>query len=178
MNRDEMINTPGPAGPVRILGPVEIETLRESLRPFIDKAQTGVKQQGLRWAGDFEGVSDLRYNDANPKKIGEIDFVNWIPGTEILQQVASSLGVRNQGRVRMLMMTPRSTYSLHHDPDKWRVHIPLVTNIDSFLFVAGKMWHLPIGNAYLVKVEDYHLALNAGSENRIHIVFDWCNNLA
>ena len=173
-----MIYSPQVDGPVRVLGPVDVEALKSSLQQFIDIAQTGVTQQGLRWAGDFEGVSDLRYSDANPKKIGELDFVDWIKGTEYLQSVAKSFNIRDVGRVRMLMMKPRSTYSLHYDGDLWRVHIPLITNPDAFMFVHGKMWHMPIGNAYLMRVEHHHLALNAGMENRIHIVFDYCGNLA
>lgn len=178
MKREEMIYSPQLDGPVRVLGPVDVEALKSSLQQFIDIAQTGVTQQGLRWAGDFEGVSDLRYSDANPKKIGELDFVDWIKGTEYLQSVAKSFSIRDVGRVRMLMMKPRSTYSLHYDGDLWRVHIPLITNPDAFMFVHGKMWHMPIGNAYLMRVEHHHLALNAGMENRIHIVFDYCGNLA
>lgn len=179
MNRDEMIHIPESNGSVRLLGPVDAIGLKMTLQYYIDRALNhNVKQQGLRWAGDFEGVSDLRYNEANPKKIGEEDFVDWQSGTDVLQRIAKSLGIRDQGRVRMLMMLPRSTYSFHHDPDLWRVHIPLVTNPDAFMVVDGKLWHLEVGNAYLVKVKDYHLALNAGSENRIHIVFDWCDNLA
>ena len=178
MTRDEMIHYPTTTGPVRILGPVDIDLLRNSLSNFIQVANEGVKQQGLRWAGDFEGVSDLRYSEANPRKISEKDFVNWIEGTEVLQSVAKSFNIRDEGRVRMLMMKPKTTYSLHHDPDLWRVHIPLITNPDAFMFVDGKMWHMPVGNAYLVKVEHHHLAVNAGNENRIHIVFDYCGNLA
>jgi hypothetical protein len=178
MKREEMIYSPQVDGPVRVLGPVDVEALKSSLQQFIDIAQTGVTQQGLRWAGDFEGVSDLRYSDANPKKIGELDFVDWIKGTEYLQSVAKSFNIRDVGRVRMLMMKSKSTYSLHYDADLWRVHIPLITNPDAFMFVHGKMWHMPIGNAYLMRVEHHHLALNAGMENRIHIVFDYCGNLA
>ena len=178
MKREEMIYTPQVDGTVRVLGPVDVELLKSSLQKFIDIAQTGVTQQGLRWAGDFEGISDLRYSDANPKKIGELDFVDWITGTEYLQSVAKSFNIRDVGRVRMLMMKPRSTYSLHYDADLWRVHIPLITNPDAFVFVHGKMWHMPVGNAYLMRVEHHHLALNAGMENRIHIVFDYCGNLA
>jgi hypothetical protein len=178
MKREEMINSPELTGSVRVLGTIDVEVLKSSLQKFIDIAQTGVTQQGLRWAGDFEGVSDLRYNDANPKKYIEEDFKDWILGTEYLQSISKSLNIRDVGRVRMLMMKPKSTYSLHHDPDLWRVHIPLITNTESFMFVDGKMWHLPLGNAYLVKVKDHHLAVNAGNENRIHIVFDYCVNLA
>jgi hypothetical protein len=177
MKRDEMIYSPQIDGPVRVLGPVDIEQLKESLQTFIDKAHTGITQQGLRWAGDFEGVSDLRYS-TNPNKIGEEDFKDWITGTEYLQSIAKSFKIRDIGRVRMLMMKPRTSYSLHHDPDLWRVHIPLITNSDAFMFVHSKMWHMPIGFAYLMRVEHHHLAINAGNENRIHIVFDYCGNLA
>jgi hypothetical protein len=178
MTRDEIIHVPQSTGPVRVLGPVNLPELSNSLAPFVIKALNGTTQQGLRWAGDFEGVSDLRYSEANPRKIGEEDFKDWIPGTETLQEVAKTYGIRDIGRVRMLTMKPKSTYSLHHDPDLWRVHIPLITNSDSFMFVDGKMWHLPVGFAYLVQVEYHHLAVNAGDENRIHVVFDWCDNLA
>ena len=78
MTRDEMIYTPQATGSVRVLGPVDVDALCKSLSNFIQVAHEGVKQQGLRWAGDFEGVSDLRYSEANPNKIGEKDFVNWI----------------------------------------------------------------------------------------------------
>ena len=177
MNREEMIHTPQTDGPVRTLGPVDVDSLITSLQPFIDKAQSGITQQGLRWAGDFEGVSDLRYS-TNPKKMTEEDFKDWIPGTEYLQEIAKQFKIRDAGRVRMLMIKPRTTYSLHHDPDLWRVHIPLITNPDCFMFVHGKMYHMEIGYAYLMRVEHHHLALNAGMENRIHIVFDYCGNLA
>jgi hypothetical protein len=177
MTRDEMIHTPQSTGSVRILGPVDVDALCKSLSNFIEVANDGVKQQGLRWAGDFEGVSDLRYSEANPRKIGEEDFTDWIVGTELLQSIAKSFNIRDVGRVRMLMMHPRTTYSLHYDLDLWRVHVPLITNPDAFMFVDGKMWHMPVGNAYLVKVEHHHLAVNAGNENRIHIVFDYCGNL-
>jgi hypothetical protein len=160
-----------------VLKKIDHQSLCHSLAHFIDLAHTGVTQQGLRWAGDFEGISDLRYADANPKKITEQDFKNWIPGTELLQEISRSLNIRDAGRVRLLAMKPRTSYSLHYDPDAWRVHIPLITNPDAFVFVDGKMWHLPVGNAYLVKVLDHHLALNAGTEIRMHVVFDYCANL-
>lgn len=178
MRREEIVHTPESTGSVRNLGPVDVPSLIQSLQPFVDLAQTGVTQQGLRWAGEFEGVGDLRYSEVNPRKISESDFKNWISGTELLQQVAKSFNVREEGRVRMLMMKPKTTYSLHFDADLWRLHIPLITNPDAFMVVDGKLWHMPIGSAYLVKVKDHHLALNAGNENRIHIVFDYCANLA
>jgi hypothetical protein len=172
MTRDEIVHAPKLAGSVRTLGPVDTDAVSASLKSYVDRALEGVKQQGLRWAGDFEGIGDLR-NRPDKK-----EFIDWQAGTELLQSVAHSLGIRNSGRVRMLTMRPMTTYSLHYDFDLWRVHIPLITNPDAFIFVDGKMWHLPTGSAYLVKVEHHHLALNAGSENRVHLVFDRCDNLA
>jgi hypothetical protein len=172
-----MIHQPGETGPVRILGPVDVTELIESLRPFMDKALGNTKQQGLRVAGDFHGLADLRY-ESNTRRLGQADFTDWVPGTEYLQLVAKSFNIPETGRVRMLMMFPKSTYSFHHDPDAWRVHIPLITNSDSFMIVHGKMWHMPVGHAYLMQVQHHHLALNAGDENRIHVVFDNCRTLA
>lgn len=177
MTRDEMINHPDTTGPVRVLGPVDVDKLIESLEPFVDTARGNTKQQGLRVAGDYQGLTDLRY-EANAKRVGQADFNDWVEGTEYLQQVAKSFNIPDTGRVRMLMMFPRSTYSFHHDPDSWRVHIPLITNPDSFMVVHGKLWHMPVGNAYLMQVQHHHLALNAGETNRIHIVFDNCRTLA
>ena len=172
MLRNEIIHLPQKTGSVRTLGPVDTDALSASLKFYLDRALEGVKQQGLRRAGDFEGIGDLR-NRPDKK-----EFIDWQFGTELLQSVAHLLGIRNSGRVRMLTMKPMTTYSLHYDFDLWRVHIPLITNPDAFVFVDGKMWHLPAGGAYLVKVEHHHLALNAGTENRVHIVFDRCDNLA
>ena len=177
MTRDEMINHPDTTGPVRVLGPVDVGKLIESLRPFVDNALGMEKQQGLRVAGDFHGLADLRY-ESNTRRLGQTDFADWVPGTEYLQLVAKSFNIPDTGRARMLMMFPKSTYSFHHDPDAWRVHIPLITNADSFMIVHGKMWHMPFGYAYLMQVQYHHLALNAGDENRIHIVFDNCRTLA
>jgi len=60
MTRDEIIHAPELAGSVRILGPVDTDALSASLKFYLDRALEGVKQQGLRWAGDFEGIGDLR----------------------------------------------------------------------------------------------------------------------
>lgn len=178
MTREEMIHRPKSIGSVRMVCPVDVESLLSSLSSYIAQAQEGKTQQGLRWAGDFEGTGDIQRQENNPRKLYPKDFVDWQPDTEILQNIANSLGMGDCGRVRMLMMLPKTTYTLHYDADLWRLHIPLITNPDAFMFVDGKMWHLPIGNAYLVKVEHHHLAVNAGLEKRIHLVFDAAWSLA
>jgi hypothetical protein len=134
-------------------------------------------QVGLRWADDSEGVGDLRDKDYNPKGYGTSDFKDWQPNTEYLQEISNKLGIREYGRVRLLLMSPQTCYTFHSDPDAYRVHIPLWTHPNALFFVQGKMWHMELGYAYLMQVLHLHTAINAGRENRLHIVFDKCDNL-
>ena len=178
MTRDEMVNIPTDTGSVRVLGEVDTNALIRVLQPYINQQLTQKKQIVLRKPEDWDGAGELRDSGRPLNKELLMSFKIWIEGTELLQDIANQFGVRDYGRVRMLLLSPKTNYSFHHDPDAWRLHIPLITNPDAFMIVDGKLWHLPVGNAYLVKVKDHHCAMNAGSEDRIHIVFDWCDNLA
>jgi hypothetical protein len=178
MTREEMIHQPQETGPVRLLGPVDVGSLVESLKTYIEQQVSDRNQIALRKPDDWDGTGELRDSGRTLNLELLMSFKTWLPGTELLQKIAESLGIKDYGRVRLLLLGPRTNYTFHHDPDSWRVHIPLITNEDAFMVVAGKLWHLPIGNAYLIKVKDYHCAMNAGKEDRIHIVFDWCDNLA
>ena len=177
MTRDEMIHQPQETGPVRLIGPVDVDSLVVSLKTYIEQQVSDRNQIVLRKPDDWDGIGELRESGRILNAELLMSFRNWLPNTEVLQNVAKMLGIRDFGRVRLLMLGPRSNYSFHHDPDSWRVHIPVVTNENAFMIVHGKLWHLPLGNAYLVKVKDHHCAMNAGNEDRIHIVFDWCDNL-
>lgn len=173
-----MVNVPQSTGSVRNLAPIDVDRLAASLQLYIEQQLSEKKQIVLRKPEDWDGAGELR-DSGRPLNLELLmSFKQWILGTEYLQSVSDSLGVKDYGRVRLLNLQPRSNYSFHHDPDSWRVHIPLITNKDAFMIVDGKLWHLPIGYAYLVKVKDFHCAMNAGNEDRIHIVFDWCDNLA
>lgn len=173
MTRDEIVNIPGETGSVRVLGTVDVSKLIESLHDLIMQLNPENKQVPLR-IRDGQSTGDIRHLLLAGVPL---IFDKWVPGTEYLQSVANSFNIKD-GRVRLLCMTPKSTYSFHLDLDAWRVHIPLVTNPDAFVIVDGKLWHMEVGKAYLMKVEDYHCAINAGDENRIHIVFDGCGYLA
>lgn len=173
MNREEMIHLPQLDGPVRVLGAVDVPSLVKSLQPFVDLAHTQ-HITPLRLHGEYGGPPHLR----DGVRIIQENYKDWAEGTELLQSVAKSFNIRDVGRARMLTLPSKATYALHADPEPWKVHIPLITNPDAFVFVDGKMWHLAVGNVYLVKVKHHHLAVNAGNENRIHIVFDYCDNLA
>lgn len=161
---------------VRRLIKVDHLALLESLNTFSAKLST-TEQVGLRWANEFEGVTDLRDYTVNKNRYGSSDFKTWQSGTELLQQVSNEIGIREYGRVRMLKIPPQKCYTFHHDLDLYRVHIPLVTNPGAFLIIDGRLWHLEVGYAYLAKVRDFHTAINTGKEDRIHIVYDRCDYL-
>lgn len=159
---------------VKVLGKVDVDKIIDNLQPYISKLSETNKQVGLRWAGEFEGISDLRYKDSNPLEYTQDDFVNWQPYTEYIQEIAKQLQVNERGRVRLLRVNARSCYSFHFDPHPYRVHIPLITNDGSFMGIWGKLWHLKLGYAYRVRVQEEHTAINTGSTERIHLVFDNC----
>jgi hypothetical protein len=88
-------------------------------------------------------------------------------------------------RWRLLRLLPRETYSVHSDSingmSNYRVHIPVVTNEDSFLVFCSdqpkhqkesKFYfeHLTAGNSYVVNTTGLHTAINYGYETRYHIV--------
>lgn len=157
-------------GNCTIIKPVNYINLYNSLKVFIDKMGHHKKQVGLRYANDFEGLGNLLDKEYNPKGYTDIDFDRWIDNTEVMQEIANDLKIRKRGRVRILLMTRQTCYTYHSDLDSYRVHIPLVTNDKCFMVIDGECWHLPLGNAYLVNVGLMHTAVNASTENRIHIV--------
>ena len=159
---------------VRVLQEVDVQKIYNSVHPYLQKLNENNKQVGLRWAKDFEGVSDLRYKEANPIGYTQNDFIDWQPYTEYVQEIAQKLDLNQKGRVRLLQVNARSCYSFHADPHPYRVHIPLITNEGSFMAVWGKLWQLKLGFAYRVRVQEEHTAINTGSTHRVHLVFDNC----
>jgi hypothetical protein len=77
------------------------------------------------------------------------------------------------GRVRFMRVMPTSCYAMHHDPDEFRFHIPLVTNrFNFFVSNAGVEFMLDIGRLYTFITKEEHTAVNASNHERIHLVFD------
>ena len=88
-------------------------------------------------------------------------------------------------RWRLLKLEGHQTYSVHYDGDgvnqNFRLHIPVVTNPESFLCFFNQRpatgesltvhhEHLAAGNSYRVNTTHYHPAVNYGIQDRYHIV--------
>jgi hypothetical protein len=75
-------------------------------------------------------------------------------------------------RSRLLLMTPRSTYSVHTDMSP-RFHIPVITNDQCFMCFPSNqiMQYMPAdGTSYWVDTRNPHTFVNCSDQNRIHLV--------
>jgi len=162
---------------IRKLGEVKHDILLQSLSKHIENLSEIKKEVGLKIVGHEEIIGDLRYSGYNPKSYSQNDFTNWVKDTEEVQKIAQQYNIGATGRVRLFLLTPGTNYNMHGDQDFYRIHIPLITNDESFLIVDNRLWHLECGYIYWVKVRDKHTAINAGKTNRIHLVFDNCEEL-
>ena len=97
---------------------------------------------------------------------------------EIFQRVETALSSqsiaghpRRIGRMRLMLMPPKTCYSMHEDPTV-RFHLPLITNSQALIvFRSGHIFHLPAnGDLYLVNTRNSHTAMNGGESARIHLV--------
>ena len=74
------------------------------------------------------------------------------------------------GRVRILLIEPRSTLSWHRDPEP-RLHIPIITNPGCLMVIDNVAKHMEAdGSVWITNNTKYHNAFNGGEENRIHLV--------
>ncbi len=56
-----------------------------------------------------------------------------------------------------------------------KIHIPISTNDKVSFFVNPKLYHFDIGFAYEVNNLTVHYAENQGTEDRIHLIFEYFN---
>lgn len=76
----------------------------------------------------------------------------------------------NACRGRIMNLPVKTTLSWHHDYSK-RLHIPIKINEGSFMVVEDKVCRFEVGKAYTVDTTLYHTAVNAHTDNRIHLVY-------
>lgn len=76
----------------------------------------------------------------------------------------------NMYRTRLMKMKPKTCYTYHLDLTK-RMHIPLITNEKCMFIIDDVVHRYPAdGNHYLIDTTKMHTAINASTENRIHLV--------
>ena len=129
----------------------------------------GENIKGIYWTKpDSTGVERIR-----AKKINEAAYTEFVDDLKdtYYKDVYEELSKRFKlGRVRILLKEPRSTLSLHRDPEP-RLHIPIITNPGCIMVIDEVAKHLPAdGSAWITNNTKYHNAFNGGEEGRVHLV--------
>lgn len=80
-------------------------------------------------------------------------------------------------RGEIVNLTPGKSLSPHIDihwfhRESRRIHIPVVTNRDSFLTFENRKYHLEVGKVYEINNRIIHSGFNNGSTDRIHVILD------
>lgn len=81
-------------------------------------------------------------------------------------------------RVMLARMAPGGIIKPHRDANpaaKWphKIHVPLLTNDKVTFFVDGVGYHFPEGEAVEVSNMAVHAVENAGTNDRIHLIFEY-----
>ena len=125
---------------------------------------------------DFAGSLAPHKNGGTRLTESEFDMIHpALQGTytgEVLSEIISKFpGI---GRIRWLMLQPKTCYSMHPDPDWYRLHIPVKTNPSCFFIVDEEYFQMvEEGGLFVIHPQWLHTAVNSNLyTERLHIVFD------
>lgn len=104
----------------------------------------------------------------------ETDLLLKMPGTRAL---LNDLGFKYMW-VRLARIEPGTFFWEHRDyqelenADRFRIHIPIITNESAYLIINGARLHLPVGHLWKLDPVHRHGACNFGAEPRVHVLVD------
>ena len=137
-------------------------------RPGVD-VETANDLSGRYWLRADERYVEEPMEDL----VDEFQFSEFVPkfkGTyfeHVHQELTKRFPI---GRMRVLSKGLYNCNSWHRDPEP-RLHIPVVSNPGSLFVVNNHCTHLPAdGSVYFTDTRGYHMAMNGGLYERVHIV--------
>lgn len=149
---------------------INVARLANELRPFMNtKVPTQICINSSTGNSLNEGAG---HQQALEKDIACDNFINHHFKGGYMEEVRSILREKYVlGRIRLMRIDPKTNYSFHVDMTP-RLHIPLVTNNQSFLLCGGRKLHLPLSpNPYIINTRLIHNAINGHtSDPRYHLV--------
>ncbi len=171
---------------VRALGQVDVARLRDAVlaiaeaqwdaenadKPNRFEALDRTRHIVFRFVSDFQ---DWRKSYDRPL---------WAQWRELLEPVMAQ-AVAPYGyaraefpRVMLARMAPGGVIKPHRDANpaaKWphKIHVPLLTNEQVTFFIDGVGYHFREGEAVEVSNMAVHAVENAGSSDRIHLIFEY-----
>lgn len=95
-----------------------------------------------------------------------------------LKNIVSQLGEENIVGINYFNLEANSNLHEHRDMNGnllfgiVRIHIPLKTNEQAFMFIEKVKYHLSIGTAWALDTSGLHSLSNGPLDNRIHLVVD------
>lgn len=129
---------------------------------------------GLR--GNFAAPLISRDGSDNDDFHGRMCMTARLAACPYLQQVMASFG-EVLGRSRLMKLAPGCEVSEHIDFNyHWytrvRIHIPITTNPGVTFYCADESVHMRPGECWIFNSWRRHRVMNAGTEERIHLVVD------
>lgn len=106
----------------------------------------------------------------------------WLANLESLRALFRALNVDENHVVNMIAVRLPAVSNIepHNDggpllSNSHRIHVPLATNEKVDFIVGGERFHMSCGNIYEINNMLLHSVENHGSEDRIHLIFDYVN---
>ena len=181
-----MYSNPRKTQSVRRLGTIDIARLREAVLA-IPEAQWNAENASK--PNKFDTLSSTRHIVFRFVS----NFVDWRGSYErplwdewkgllepVLTAATADYGYRRGEfpRIMLARMAPGGEIEPHRDTNpaaQWphKIHVPLVTNPDVTFFVDDVGYHFGEGEAVEVNNMAYHAVTNAGTTDRIHLIFEY-----
>jgi hypothetical protein len=95
----------------------------------------------------------------------------------VVRPLLTCINWRELGRILIVRLPAGAELDQHVDQGDYarhyaRFHIPLVTNADCALVVAGDAQHMAVGEAWWFNHHKPHYARNHGATDRVHLIVD------
>lgn len=121
----------------------------------------------------YEGTGDARLSHCPMYGLKETDFKYFNPefNNTIFKHIYDVFPFKI-GRMRLAKLPAKKCYWMHTDPGMTRFHFAIHSNKDCLMVYRdyGAI-HIPDdGFCYKMKTEEYHTAINASKEDRIHLL--------
>jgi hypothetical protein len=129
----------------------------------------------------YDGVGSLYDRQNNVELDQEENYTHissYVKGRyweEVINQV-QEISPLPLGRIRLMLLKPKTCYSWHKDSDAVRYHVPISTNPNNFIATEKGLYRMEEeGRLYTLVSTVWHTALNASFKPRVHLVFSTYN---
>ena len=172
--------------PLRELGPVDIDALRDAILAQEDAAwkEDEYRQKAFEEHRATESIvmlfiDDARWPDIVVKKepgwpriahaalpvMNDIISRHYAPGGTVVRAMAAKLLVGG-------IISPHVDKhpSFHHGH---RIHVPITSNPRVRFMIDGQPYQFKVGEAYEINNQKMHSVMNKGTDDRITFIFDY-----